>query len=259
MLKPRHINLQVKTKQRAYNIYWSSNLPVPPENKEADTELNIYITTKAQGGNQTIEERFTIPSTDIKTVIQGTKDLEDWFYTDFAYQYADLHANDEETSCLRASILFDLGNYKVVEKVDREGEESLLVANGDRLDGISEARGKSQIFYVSMNDDASGIYCFSTYDNAEQWANERLCQDETITTMPGPKPYTIFTVAAPKPFWSEDVDSLDGVERDIAGVKNALKNVMEPLDLPSTDPANKTYKLTEEQIRILLTNMFSDN
>ena len=255
MLKPSFITLEVKTHQREYNIHWSPIASI--SQREAEPEIDIYVTTKTQNGNNTVVERFKFLPTDIKIVIKGTKDLEEWFYTDFAYQYADLHANDEETSCLRASILYDLGNYEVVEKVDREGEESIRVSEGDGLEGISEGRGKSQIFYVSMNDDASGVYCFSSYDNAEQWANERLCRDETITTMPGPKPYTIFTVAAPKPFWSEDVDSLDGVERKIQRLRHLLE--VEPLDLPSTYPANKTYKLTEEQIRILLTHMFSDN
>lgn len=259
MLKPSFITLEVKAHQREYNIHWSPIASISQREAEAEPEIDIYVTTKMQNGNNTVVERFKFLPTDIKIAIKGTKDLEEWFYTDFAYQYADLHANDEETSCLRASILYDLGNYKVVEKVDREGEESMLASEGNGLADISGARGKSQIFYVSMNDDASGIYCFSSYDNAEQWANERLCRDETITTMPGPKPYTIFTVTAPKPVRSEDVDSLDGVERDIAGIKNAFREVLEPLDLPSTDPANKTYKLTEEQIRILLTHMFSDN
>lgn len=259
MLKPSFMTLEVKTRQREYRIHWSPIASISQKEAEAEPELDIYVTTKTQNGNNTVIERFEFLPTDIKIAIRGTKDLEEWFYTDFAYQYADLHANDEETSCLRASILYDLGNYEVAERVDREGEESMLVSEGDGLEGISEGRGKNQIFYVAMDDGVSGIYCFGNYDNAEQWANERLCRDETITTMPGPKPYTIFTVAAPKPVRSEDVDSLDGVERDIAGIKNAFKKVLEPLDLPSTDPTNKTYKLTEEQIRILLTNMFSDN
>lgn len=192
MLKPRSLHLTVDTAERTYNVSWYSGMTARSDGDigTAD-ELSVTVETSQKDGCL-LKESFHIPVHEITTKITGTKDLQDWFYNDFAYRYADLHQGDEETGCLRASILYELGNYEVVRGCDRikaaKGLTKTII--GDR----QQTKDNSPVFYVCMNEAGSPVYSFSSYDNAEQWANEKLYQEESINVGYNNLPYTIFTV-----------------------------------------------------------------
>lgn len=187
MLKPTHLTLNVITKTRRYHVSWERNLLV-------GASLSVNVVTELKDGTD-VSERFSIGESELSSLIDGIKSLETWFYEDFAYQYADLHRNDEESECTRASILFDLGNYTVpVANMSSDDSDTFAVRDGEK--GMED---QSPVFYVRLDADDQGIYSFGSYENAEQWANEKLYQDETINVTTANRPYTIFTIKKAAP------------------------------------------------------------
>lgn len=183
MLSPRSCSMNVHTAKREYDLDWY------PSGK--DPGIVVHVVTrlgdKGKGG-----ERFFIPQEEIARPIRGIQDLEAWFYEDFAYQYADLHESADGSSCTRASILYDIGNYFIQSKED--AEPNISSCTFTIFDNETVQDDEIPIFYVSMDSEDACIYCFGSYENAEQWANEKLYQDDTINVTGNNKPYTIFTV-----------------------------------------------------------------
>ena len=111
-------------------------------------------------------------------------------------------------------------------------------------DDFCDARDKSKIFYVCMNDGSSTVYCFSSYDNAEQWANEKLYQAESINVASENLPYTIFTVESVK---ARDEFSDAPLDLPCGEEQSKSKREDNPLDIPSTR-AKPNTKIYEENI-----------
>ena len=209
MLKPKSLYLTVDTPQRTYKVSWFSGSATKAcGGLETSDELTVHVETTTVDGCL-FTENFTIPAFETETKITGTKDLQTWFYGDFAYQYADIHKNDEESGCVRAAILYDLGNYKIAKRSGSNRDETIIRIPKQAYYDFCDADDKSKIFYVCMNDGSSAVYCFSSYDSAEQWANEKLYQNESIDVSCDNLPYTIFTVEDGKQKNEEDNDPLD--------------------------------------------------
>lgn len=177
-MKTNTMTLRVTTPTKKYTVYWFADYDV-----FCDDGCRITVTVNTEKNNsQQTEEEFHFYDTDIPIDVFSIPSLERWFYDFFAYKYADIYA---ENPAVRASILYDLGNY-TIETEDEETDGFVKY--------VYDLTGSQKEYFVRTQCGKFSTDSFLSVKSAEQWVYENLYLDSGIEDTSGNPPFVVFSV-----------------------------------------------------------------